>query len=60
MLLPIALALLPLNIYVVQALLTTIVVISSYLSHRSFSFGAGRRTGRPSASTEEPPVVSEE
>jgi putative flippase GtrA len=38
-LLPIALRVLPFNIYVTQALLTVVVVIGSYLSHRSFSFG---------------------
>jgi putative flippase GtrA len=44
-LLPIALRVLPLNIYVVQALLMALVVICSYLAHKSFSF----RTGRPRA-----------
>jgi len=42
-LLPIALNVLPFNIYVVQALLTTVVVVGSYLSHRYYSFGANRR-----------------
>ncbi len=47
-LLPIALRVLPFNIYVTQAVLTGIVVIGSYLGHRSFSFG-GRSS--PAAGT---------
>jgi putative flippase GtrA len=43
-LLPIALQLLPFTIYVVQALLTVIVVVGSYLGHKYFSFGGGRPT----------------
>jgi putative flippase GtrA len=43
MLLPVALAVLPFNIYVIQALFTTIVVIASYLSHKYYSFGGPRR-----------------
>jgi putative flippase GtrA len=46
-LLPILLAVLPFTIYVTQALLTAIVVIGSYLGHRSFSFG-GRTQSRAS------------
>ena len=41
-LLPIALQVLPFSIYVVQALLTMIVVVGSYLGHKYFSFGGGR------------------
>ena len=41
-LLPVALAILPFNIYVIQALFTTVVVVLSYLSHKFFSFGGGR------------------
>ena len=59
-LLPIALNVLPFNIYVVQALLTTVVVISSYLSHRYYSFGAKRRRDAPPAPVYDPQVVSEE
>lgn len=46
-LLPVALWLLPLNIYVVQALFMALVVIASYLAHKYFSFRGGqvRRTG---------------
>lgn len=46
-LLPIALNVLPFNIYGVQALLLVIVIICSYLSHKYFSFGGERRTGGP-------------
>jgi putative flippase GtrA len=42
-LLPIMLQVLPLNIYAVQALLTVLVVVCSYLSHKHFSFGGGHR-----------------
>ena len=46
-LLPIALHVLPLNIYAVQALLTVLVVVCSYLSHKHFSFrGATSLTHR--------------
>ena len=43
-LLPVALSVLPFNIYVVQALLTVVVVVCSYLAHKHYSFG-GRRRG---------------
>ena len=42
-LLPVALAILPFNIYVIQAVFTAVVVVLSYLSHKFFSFGRGRR-----------------
>lgn len=42
-LLPVALRVLPFNIYVDQALFTGVVVVSSYLGHRYYSFGGGRR-----------------
>ena len=49
-LLPLALARLPFNIYVIQALFTAAVVVVSYLGHKYFSFRPGRqRTGRESA-----------
>jgi putative flippase GtrA len=49
-LLPIALQVLPINIYAVQALLTVLVVVCSYLSHKHFSFRGGHLgpTGDPS------------
>jgi putative flippase GtrA len=42
-LLPIALHVLPLNIYAVQALLTVLVVVCSYLGHKHFSFRGGHQ-----------------
>ena len=41
-LLPIALRVLPFNIYVVQALFTVVVVVCSYLAHKYYSFRGGR------------------
>jgi putative flippase GtrA len=58
--LPVLLNVLPFNIYVVQALLTVIVVVGGYLSHRYFSFGAGRRSGTPKLPSYDPPAVSED
>jgi putative flippase GtrA len=59
-LLPVALNVLPFNIYVVQALLTAIVVVSSYLSHRYYSFGPGRRRDAPGTPVYDPPAVPED
>ena len=42
-LLPIALRVLPFNIYGVQATFLAVVVVASYLGHRYFSFGGSRR-----------------
>jgi putative flippase GtrA len=50
-LLPIALRVTPFNIYVVQALLTVIVIVCSYLSHKYFSF----RGGNPQVSADASP-----
>ena len=41
-LLPIALRVLPFNIYVIQALFTAVVVVCSYLAHKYYSFRGGR------------------
>jgi len=59
-LLPIALNVLPFNIYGVQALLTIVVVISSYLTHRYYSFGGGRPTDGAVAALYDPPPVSKD
>ena len=59
-LLPVALNVLPFNIYVVQALLTALVVVSSYLSHRYYSFGGERRRDAPPTSLYDPPAVPED
>jgi putative flippase GtrA len=46
-LLPIALGVLPFNIYVIQALFTAVVVVCSYLGHKYYSFRRSRhRDGR--------------
>jgi putative flippase GtrA len=42
--LPFLLRVLPFSIYVVQALFTVLVVVTSYLAHRSFSFGGGQES----------------
>jgi len=59
-LLPIALRVLPFNIYVVQALLTMIAVVGSYLGHKYFSFGGDRQTGGPKGSSQDLPARSED
>ena len=41
-LLPVALHVLPFNIYLVQALFTAVVVVCSYLAHKYYSFRGGR------------------
>jgi putative flippase GtrA len=45
-LLPVALRVLPFNIYVIQAGFAMVVVVCSYLGHKYYSFGGG--PGRPS------------
>ena len=59
-LLPVALRVLPFNIYVVQALLTGVVIVASYVSHRYYSFGADRRRDTPPPPAYDPPAVSED
>jgi putative flippase GtrA len=59
-LLPVALTLLPFNIYVVQALLTIVVVVCSYLAHRYYSFGGVRRRDAGTTSFYDPPAVPED
>jgi len=56
-LLPIALAVLPFNIYVIQALFTVVVVIGSYLGHKSYSFGRARRRDTDGMSPYDPTGV---
>jgi putative flippase GtrA len=56
-LLPIALMVLPFNIYVVQALLTCMVVVCSYLAHKYFSFRGGHRGPSGDASNHDPYAV---
>jgi putative flippase GtrA len=59
-LLPILLDLLPFNIYVVQALLLTVVVVASYLGHKYFSFGNGRSRFSAAAGSDRQPHVTKE
>jgi putative flippase GtrA len=58
-LLPIALHVLPLNIYAVQALLTVLVVVCSYLSHKHFSFRGGHLVPTGDPFTNEPSGAKE-
>ena len=60
MLLPIALTVLPFNIYVIQALFTIVVVIASYLGHKHFSFGGPRRRDASGRSLYDPTAVPED
>jgi putative flippase GtrA len=57
-LLPVALRVLPFNIYVVQALLVGVVVVCSYLGHKYFSFGRGRRSDPGDVSLYDPPTAA--
>jgi putative flippase GtrA len=45
--LPILVRLLPVNLYVIQALFTAVVIVLTYLGHKYFSFRVGR--GEPAA-----------
>src|SRR5664280_2252727 len=56
-LLPIALRVTPFNIYVVQALLTGVVVICSYLAHKYYSFGGRSHRDSGDASFYDPNAV---
>jgi putative flippase GtrA len=59
-LLPVALNVLPFNIYVIQAVLTIVVVALSYLTHRYYSFGRVRPRDAPVAPSYDPPAVPED
>jgi putative flippase GtrA len=59
-LLPIALRVTPFNIYVVQALLTGVVVICSYLAHKYYSFGGRSHRDSGDASFYDPTAVSKD
>ena len=58
--LPILLRILPFSIYVVQAMLTVLVIIGSYLSHRYYSFGSVRRRDAVGTAPYDPPSVPED
>ncbi len=54
-LLPVALSVLPFNIYVDQALFTAVVVVCSYLGHKYYSFSGGRRRDGTDRASYDPP-----
>jgi putative flippase GtrA len=58
-LLPVALRLLPFNIYVVQALFTGVVVVCSYLGHKYFSFGGAHRRRPGDTPSHDSPAAQE-
>jgi putative flippase GtrA len=58
MLLPVALAVLPLNIYVIQAVFTAGVVVCSYLAHKYYSFHGGQHGDTDSINPYDPPAAS--
>jgi putative flippase GtrA len=52
--LPILVRVLPVNLYVIQALFTAVVIVLTYLAHKYFSFRVGRkaRDGKGTSRTE--------
>jgi putative flippase GtrA len=59
-LLPIALRVLPFNIYVDQALFLGVVVIGSYLGHKYYSFRGARSRDSLSGAQSDPEAVAED
>jgi putative flippase GtrA len=59
-LLPIALRILPFSIYVDQLLFLVVVVICSYLSHKYYSFGGGRRADSVDAPRYDPHAAAKD
>ena len=57
-LLPIALRVLPFSIYIVQGLLLVIVVVSSYLAHKYYSFGGHQHRDSRPVSSYDPPAIT--
>jgi putative flippase GtrA len=60
LLLPIALNVLPFNIYVVQALLLVVVVACSYLAHKYYSFRGGPRRDSGDAARYDPQAATKD
>ena len=54
--LPFALGALPFNIYVVQALFATVVIVCSYLAHKYYSFRGGRHRDSAAPFPYDPPA----
>lgn len=59
-LLPIALAVLPFNIYGIQALFTVVVVVCSYLAHKYYSFRGGQHRDANDPAVYDPTAVFED
>lgn len=59
-LLPVALRVLPFNIYVVQALFAVVVVVCSYLGHKYYSFGGRSHRDSGDASFYDPTAASKD
>ncbi len=59
-LLPVALRVLPFDIYVVQALFTAVVVICSYFGHKYFSFRGGQHEDADDPSPYHPTAVAKD
>lgn len=57
-LLPIALAVLPFNIYAIQALFTVVVIVVSFLSHKHYSFRGGQHRDDHDLAPYDPPAGS--
>ena len=57
-LLPVALRVLPFNIYVIQALFTAVVVVCSYLGHKYYSFRGGRLRDTADMPFYDPPAAA--
>lgn len=57
-LLPIALAVLPFNIYIIEALFMAVVIVLSYLSHKHYSFHGGPRRDGQDLAPYDPPAGS--
>lgn len=55
--LPVALAALPVNVYVAQALFAIVVVICSYLAHKYYSFRGSQPGDTEIASIYDPPAI---
>jgi putative flippase GtrA len=58
--LPFALAVLPFNIYVIQALFTVVVVVASYVAHKYYSFGGTGARDLPAAGAYDSTAVHDE
>jgi putative flippase GtrA len=59
-LLPVALRVMPFNIYVVEALFTGVLMVCSYLSHKHFSFRGGHRGRSGDTSSHDPSAVQDD